>query len=164
MSCSPLLLQVDPRRGARAEERGEEREAGRRYVRPANNHWRKTCYFCGQEGHIKRNCPLNFNGLAGKVNGGRPGAADRRMFTNPYTGCNMSGKVNSLLFSNGNVGDMPMRMLLDSGAAISVVRMDTLSDNCRKQMTMTAVGANGCPLKVMGQVAMKIYFKQLKHW
>ena len=52
-----------------------------------------------------------------------------------------------------------MRMLLDSGAAISVVRIDALSENCRKQMTMTpkiAVGANGFPLKVMGQVAVKI--------
>ena len=46
-----------------------------------------------------------------------------------------------------------------SGAAISVVRIDALSDNCRKKMTMTpktAVGANGFLLKVMGQVAVKI--------
>ena len=52
-----------------------------------------------------------------------------------------------------------MRILLDSGAAISVVRNDALSDNCRRMMTMTpktAVGANGLPLKVMGQVAMKV--------
>ena len=32
-----------------------------------------TCYLCGKEGHIKRYCPLNFNGPTGKVNGRRPG-------------------------------------------------------------------------------------------
>ena len=80
-----------------------------------------------------------------------------------HFGCNTSAgnsnSVNSLLFANGNVGDMPMRMLVDSGAAISVVRNDVLSDSCRKKMTMaqkTAVGANGLPLKIMGQVAVKI--------
>ena len=49
-----------------------------------------------------------------------------------------------------------MRMLVDSGAAISVVRNDVLSDSCRKKMTMTqktAVGANGLPLKIMGQLS-----------
>ena len=23
---------------------------------------RRTCFLCGQEGHLKRNCPLNYNG------------------------------------------------------------------------------------------------------
>ena len=76
-----------------------------------------------------------------------------------HFGCNTSGNVNSLLFANGNAGDMPLRVLLDSGAAISVLRIGALSDNCTKQMTRTpktAVGADGFPLKVMGQVAVKI--------
>ena len=80
-----------------------------------------------------------------------------------HFGCNMSYNVHAnalhVPFANGNVGDMPMRMLLDSGAAISVVRIDALSDNCKKQMTTTpntAVGANGFPLNMLGQVAVKI--------
>ena len=59
----------------KAETRVTEQEAGRRYA--SNDHWRKSgrtcCFRCGEEGHIKRYCPLNFNGPTGKVNGGRPG-------------------------------------------------------------------------------------------
>ena len=56
------------------EPRSTGREQERRPERPAeDNHKRRMCYFCGQDGHIKRYCPLNFKGLAGQVNGGRPG-------------------------------------------------------------------------------------------
>ena len=56
----------------KAETRVTEQEAGRRYA--SNDLWRGTCCFrCGEEGRIKRYCPLNFNGPTGKVNGGRPG-------------------------------------------------------------------------------------------
>ena len=59
----------------KAETRVTEQEAGRRCA--SNDHWRKSgrtcCFRCGEEGHIKRYCPLNFNGFTGKLNGGRPG-------------------------------------------------------------------------------------------
>ena len=54
-----------------------------------------------------------------------------------YVGCNTSGNsnsINSLLFPNCNVEDMPMRMLLDSGAALYVVRNEVLSDSSRKKL------------------------------
>ena len=63
----------------RAEARGTEQEAGRRHVRPVSyddrrRSGRMCCFRCGEEGHIKRFCPLNFNGPAGTANGSRLGA------------------------------------------------------------------------------------------
>ena len=42
-------------------------------------------------------------------------------------GCNTS-TMNSLLFAGGNVGHRCMQILLDSGAALSVIRNDALDD------------------------------------
>lgn len=61
---------------------------------------------------------------------------------------------NSLLFAGGNVGHRCMQILLDSGAALSVIRNDALDNKCRKSLiatSKTAIGANGLPLKVMGK-------------
>ena len=73
-------------------------------------------------------------------------------------GCNTS-TMNSLLFAGGNVGHRCMQILLDSGAALSVIRNDALDDRSRKSLTATsktAIGANGLPLKVMGQVNIDV--------
>ena len=70
-------------------------------------------------------------------------------------GCNTS-TMNSLLFAGGNVGHRCMQILLDSGATLSVIRND---DRSRKSLTATsktAIGANGPPLKVMGQVNIDV--------
>ena len=67
--------------------------------------------------------------------------------------------MNSLLFAGGNVGHRCMQILLDSGAALSVIRNDALDDRSRKSLTATsktAIGANGLPLKVMGQVNIDV--------
>ena len=73
-------------------------------------------------------------------------------------GCN-SFTINSLLFAGGNVGQRCLQILLDSGADLSVIRNDALDDRSRKSLTATskmAIGANGLPLKVMGQVNIDI--------
>ena len=73
-------------------------------------------------------------------------------------GCN-SSTMNSLLFAGGNVGQRCLQILLDSGAALSVIRNDALDDRSRKSLTATsktAIGANGLPLKVMGQVNIDV--------
>ena len=63
----------------KAEARGTEQEAGRRHLRPVSyddrrRSGRMCCFWCGEEGHIKRFCPLNFNGPAGTANGSWLGA------------------------------------------------------------------------------------------
>ena len=49
----------------------------------------------------------------------------------------------------GLLGHSPVTFLLDSGATISVVRLDTLTTDLRSQITTTGlatpIGANGSP-------------------
>ena len=58
-------------------------------------------------------------------------------------------QVNSLTRVEGLVGESPVRFLLDSGVAVSVVRYETLDDAGRRGMvetgchTPTSVGADG---------------------
>lgn len=53
-----------------------------------------------------------------------------------------------------------MTFLLDSGAAISVVRLDALTSELKSQITPTGltapVGANGSPLDMVGQVTVQV--------
>ena len=53
-----------------------------------------------------------------------------------------------------------MTFLLDSGAAISVVRLDTLTSELKSQITTTGltapVGADGSPLDMVGQVKVQV--------
>ena len=150
----------------KAEARGTEQEAGRRHVRPVSYDDRRRsrrmcCFRCGEEGHIKRFCPLNFNGPAGTANGSRLGARcmNVRQYRDPlHFGCNVSN-INSLLCIDGNVGKRSVNMLLDSGAAVSVIRSGVLEDRSRNLVmatSRTAIGANGLPLNVMGQVDLDI--------
>ena len=53
-----------------------------------------------------------------------------------------------------------MTFLLDSGATISVVRLDALTPGLRSQITtcgsIAPVGANGSPLDMIGQVTIQV--------
>ena len=72
----------------------------------------------------------------------------------------MSYNINTILRINGLLGHSPVTFLLDSGAAISVVRADALTSELRSQITaceFTApVGANGVPLDMVGQVRIQV--------
>ena len=62
--------------------------------------------------------------------------------------------INTVLRINRLLGHSPVTFLLDSGAAISVVRLDTLPTEVRSQITTTRlaapIGANGSPLDMVG--------------
>ena len=65
---------------------------------------------------------------------------------------------------HGTLSTMPTRFLLDTGAAMSVVRWDTLSKNHQDQVIAIyskAVGANGQPLDVVGQVTLSVSIGKL---
>ena len=72
----------------------------------------------------------------------------------------MSYNINTVLRINGLLGHSPVTFLLDSGATISVVRLDTLTAELRSQITtngLTApIGANGSPLDMVGQVKIQV--------
>eukprot|EP00731_Ephydatia_muelleri_P010420 Em0005g1006a len=76
---------------------------------------------------------------------------------------NMEAQIQSVVqcsvAADGNVGKRSVNMLLDSGAAVSVIRSGVLEDRSRNLVmatSRTAIGANGLPLNVMGQVDLDI--------
>ena len=72
----------------------------------------------------------------------------------------MSYNINTVLRINGLLGHSPVTFLLDSGATISVVRLDTLTTDLGSQITTTGlatpIGANGSPLDMIGQVKIPV--------
>ena len=72
----------------------------------------------------------------------------------------MSYNINTVLRINGLLGHSPVTFLLDSGATISVVRLDTLTTDLRSRITTTGlatpIGANGSPLDMIGQVKIPV--------
>ena len=57
---------------------------------------------------------------------------------------------------NGYIGDTPVNFLVDSGAALSVVHYNLVKDMQLTQTSHCAVGANGSPLDVVGQIMVTI--------
>ena len=68
--------------------------------------------------------------------------------------------------AKGAVGNLPMEFLLDSGAAVSVVRHGALNVHYQNQLnnssTLTAVTANGASLNILGQVDLPITIGKFK--
>ena len=67
--------------------------------------------------------------------------------------------LNTMLCTNGFANQSPTRFLIDSGAAVSVVRLTSLSDDDRKVINKTessAVSANGTPLDVKGEIKLMV--------
>ena len=67
--------------------------------------------------------------------------------------------LNTILCTEGFANRVPTRFLLDSGAAISVVRLRSLSEEDQQTITKTessAVSANGTPLDIGGQVKLLV--------
>jgi len=57
------------------------------------------------------------------------------------------------------IGHSPVTILLDSGASMSVIRLNTLPQEFRSRIeeaTTAPVGANGTPLDVVGQIKVPV--------
>ena len=69
-------------------------------------------------------------------------------------------QVNSIFRVDEKMGPTQRRFLLDSGAAVSVARLDVLDEKWHSQITAaglkTTVGADGLPLEVVGQVTVPV--------
>lgn len=71
--------------------------------------------------------------------------------------CNLN--VNAIFYVRGQLSHSPIQFLLDTGAAVSVVRHDVLGDNFKQKIIATqsaTFGANGLPLEVLGQVTISV--------
>jgi len=64
------------------------------------------------------------------------------------------------------LGDLSVQFLLDTGAAVSVIRYDTLGEPLQQLINPIQVatfGANGSPLDVVGQVKATIKIGEHKY-
>jgi len=76
-----------------------------------------------------------------------------------------SFNINNIYCENGYIGNMPVNVLVDSGAAVSVIHYNLVRDMQLANTSGGAVGANGSPLDVVGQTTVTItlgYFT-IKH-
>ena len=66
--------------------------------------------------------------------------------------------INAIIHTYGFIGQAPRKILLDSGAAVSVVSYESFTDvYCQRLVESAgAVGANGMPLDVVGRTTMII--------
>ena len=67
--------------------------------------------------------------------------------------------LNAVFYVKGMIGTSPTKFLLDTGAAMSALCWDILPEGYQNQMESVhskAVGANGLPLEVVGQVTVAI--------
>jgi len=71
--------------------------------------------------------------------------------------------LNAVLFTEGFANQLPIRFLLDSGAAVSVINFESLPIQNHSAITETksaAISANGMPLEVIGQIMLLISMKE----
>ena len=69
-----------------------------------------------------------------------------------------SWSINAIFYADGLVGKVPTKILLDTGAAVSVIRYEFLSEVYRQKLTDSpgAVGANSMPLNVVGRAKIAV--------
>ena len=68
-----------------------------------------------------------------------------------------------ILFTEGLINKSPVRFLLDSGAAVSVIKQESLPEQSHSDITETntsAVTANGSHLNVVGQITLAVLMEQ----
>ena len=68
-----------------------------------------------------------------------------------------------ILFTEGFINKSPVRFLLDSGAAVSVIKQKSLPKQSHSDITETktsAVTANGSRLNVVGQITLAVSMEQ----
>ena len=95
---------------------------------------------------------------------GKGGKLVREQLNHPHLSTNVRGGegyvVNTIVRVNGELGRANVQFILDSGAAISVVNYKCVGEPYRNLIqtkgASAAVGANGHPLNVVGQVQMPV--------
>ena len=114
----------------------------------------------------KGECTLNFKGSAPTVDGGW---RDHQTFKHhsklhvPLQAYVFN--ISSLLRVKGQLEGQMVECLLDSGAAVSVVRFSVLSDSEKgriRHSNVQVMGANGSPLDVMGVLSLKVWLGSFK--
>ena len=111
-----------------------------------DTHPRHHCYRCGKEGHLYRNCPV------GNEKRGARGSDRDEEESSDRTSLKVCGVNFTTSQVHGMLAGRSIGFLIDSGAAVSVVTYGVLPSSIRAEIKQHAIGANGCPLDVVGHV------------
>ena len=110
------------------------------------------CWNCGEEGHFQRDCPLNSR---------RPTRGWLGQKLNDHSSTTLI-ELNAIFHIDGTFDKHNTSFLLDTGAAASIIRWDSLPLLYQNRITERSpqmVGANGSPLNVIGQVTLPLTLK-----
>jgi len=120
--------------------------------RPPSTSEVRTCWLCGEVGHLRRQCPLNEKRPVRPVGGWpRPDISHRQTEVS-----NIPPSINSIYCVNGLVNNVPTKLLIDSGAAMSVIHYKIVNTNVITEQGGFAVSANGSQLDVVGQTVVTV--------
>ena len=134
--------------------------------RPRNQSGRVVgpCYKCGQYGHLQRSCHLLPPHLPNPVV--KPPTPPPPTETPINFSLSPASPTLTVPFVSGFVDSVPMQILIDSGAAISLLRYDALPQSVHLQIlrppdTVLAVSASGHSLDVVGKVMLPLHLKDV---
>ena len=111
----------------------------------------RRCYNCNEEGHYRRNCP--------HVERSDSSQMRKKKAQEQFKVC---GGTSKTMRVRGFMGDSPVEFLIDSGAAVSVVRYETIPHSMViANSASSAVGANGDSLDVIGCIELTVVLDTL---
>ena len=111
---------------------------------------RRRCYNCNEEGHYRRNCHVERSDSS---------QMRKKKAQEQFKVC---GGTSKTMRVHGFMGDSPVEFLIDSGAAVSVVRYETIPHSMViANSASSAVGANGDSLDVIGCIELAVILDTL---
>ena len=120
---------------------------------PITDHDLRYCWECGELGQFQCDCPqLNYHEPARSVGQ----LAKEIIYIHRPT--QTTTRINAIFYADGHTGKVPTKILLDTGATVSVARHEFLPEVYRQRLIESpgAVSANGMPLDVVGKAKIAV--------
>ncbi|KAI6650042.1 Transposon Ty3-G Gag-Pol polyprotein [Oopsacas minuta] len=160
---------------------GTERRAERGYRGASRDYWQITCFTCGRRGHGYQRCPDRIcKGCHGKGHDvedcttewrGNIGRRGRKFIRKDFVkelrvGNQVDERAASIVV---RIGDSDIRALLDTGAKVNVMDVQTMRElgltNRLRPVTGQVYGVGGAPVTVVGKMDVPIRVSNEEaHW